>query len=333
MAENYINHIALVVDRSSSMQPIANQTIQVVDQQVQHLAQRSRELDQETRATVYLFNHDISCAFYDKDVLRLPSIRSLYRSDGATALMDATARAIEDLKQTATLYGDHAFLIYVITDGEENRSQWHSAKSLSNIINGLPDNWTVAAMVPNQHGVFEAKRFGFPAGNIQVWDTSAKGMQEVGEVIRRTTDTYMQARTMGVRSTSSLFSLDLGNLTPNTVRGNLTKLGPLDYSIVPVTESAEIRDYVVSHTGRAYRAGSAFYELSKREEIQPHKEIAVRDRTTGDVFTGPQARTMLNLPDMHVKVGPGYNPQFDVFVQSTSVNRKLVPGTELLILQ
>jgi hypothetical protein len=32
--------------------------------------------------------------------------------------------------------------------------------------------------------------FGFPADNIAVWDTSAEGLAEVGETIRRTTDTY-----------------------------------------------------------------------------------------------------------------------------------------------
>jgi len=35
---------------------------------------------------------------------------------------------------------------------------------------------------------------------------------------------------------------------------------------------------------------------------------------------------------MDVRVRPDYNPLYDVFVQSTSTNRKLLRGTKLLLL-
>ena len=53
---------------------------------------------------------------------------------------------------------------------------------------------------------------------------------------------------------------------------------------------------------------------------------------TGRVFSGPAARQLLGLPCAEATVKPGENPAYTVFVQSTSVNRKLVPGTKLLVM-
>ena len=50
------------------------------------------------------------------------------------------------------------------------------------------------------------------------------------------------------------------------------------------------------------------------------------------MYTGPEARSLLGLPDVEVRVKPDHNDDFTIFVQSTSVNRKLVPNTRLLLM-
>ena len=110
-SQNYINHIVLVLDHSTSMGNLAQTVVKVADMQVAELAQSSQALDQETRMTVYQFGNTTECIYFDKDVLRMPSIKNKYRIEGSTALIDATMQAINDLKQTNTLYGDHAFLV------------------------------------------------------------------------------------------------------------------------------------------------------------------------------------------------------------------------------
>lgn len=59
--QNYINHVALVLDASSSMSRLSGKVIEVADQQIAYLARRSRELDQETRVTVYVFANKVEC--------------------------------------------------------------------------------------------------------------------------------------------------------------------------------------------------------------------------------------------------------------------------------
>jgi hypothetical protein len=68
MSQNYINHVVLNLDASASMGPHRNNLIRVADGQIKYLAQRSQELDQETRVSVYSFNEEVECLIYDKDV-------------------------------------------------------------------------------------------------------------------------------------------------------------------------------------------------------------------------------------------------------------------------
>lgn len=330
--QGYINHIVLVLDESSSMRRLRHEVVKVADSQIAYLAARSQELDQETRVSVYTFADTVRCIIYDKDVLRLPSLAGHYNPEGMTALIDATLKSQDDLAQTAQLYGDHAFLTYVLTDGLENRSRNNSV-TLLNRLNNLPDNWTVAVLVPDQRGIFEAKKFGFPKDNIAKWDTSVEGIREVGGKIKAATDNFMTARSTGVRSSKSIFDMSAANLNRKVVQTVLSELPPNKYQVLDVYNGApdQIRDFVQRH-GLHYRMGMGYYQLTKRESIQTNKQICVYEKATGRVYSGQQARNILGLPDQEVRVSPQDNPEYDVFVQSTSVNRKLVPGTKLLVM-
>lgn len=338
MKENIINHIALVLDASSSMkQGRADEAlIKVADNQIAYLAQRSKELDQETRITVYSFADDVKCLIYDKDVLRMPSIAGIYHADGMTALIKATIQSLDDFQQVFTKYGDHSFLIYVLTDGAENSSGIPPA-TLEKRIKELAENWTLATFVPNQVGVSEAKRFGFPAQNISVWDTSSVlGIENAGKVMREATEQFMQGRAKGVKGSKNLFTFDTSGVADLNARTaaakGLEKLHPGQYRLLPVTIDSRIDEFVETATKRAYRMGEAFYQLMKPEKIQAKKDIAIFNPKDHSVYRGKNARTLLGLPDFEVKVNPAQASGFEIYVQSTSVNRKLLANTKLLIL-
>ncbi len=331
-ATNYINHIALVLDGSGSMMGHQASVVRVAKSLLDHLAVRSKEMDQETRVTVYSFDSRVECTMYDRDVLRLPDVAKLYHvGGGMTALVDATMQSQLDLAKTAQLYGDHAFLTYVLTDGQENNSRKFGGTDLKQYLDRMPENWTIGAFVPDAQGVFEAKRFGFPAGNISVWDTtSSQGVEQVGKLIRDTADAYMTARASGVRGTRSLFSTGADAVNKATV-AKLTPMPVGSYFLVPVPSDAVIKEFVES-TGNQYKIGRAFYELMKTETIQGNKALAVVDKKTAKVFTGDQVRGIIGLSDRNERVKPNHNPDYKIFVQSTSVNRKLIAGTQVLIL-
>ncbi len=334
---NIINHIGFVLDASSSMSSRRQELIRVADGTVKHLAQRSTEMEQETRVSVWEFAdaHRINCMVWDMDVLRLPSIADLYHVGGMTALIDATLTSVRDLEEIPQRHGDHSFLLYGFTDGAENASR-ASANDLAAKIYCLPDNWTLAALVPDVQGVHEAKRAGFPAGNVERWDTSsARGVAEVGETIRRATDNYMTGRASGIRSTQTLFSTGADAVNAQTVTAaGLVPLRTGDYRLVQIQRDASIRDYVEGILNLPYRTGQGYYQLTKTETIQRYKEIAVVERA-GDrrVFRGLEARGLIGLPDMAVRVKPDWNPDYQIFVQSTSTNRRLIANTDFLYLK
>ncbi|MFK0236298.1 vWA domain-containing protein [Streptomyces vinaceus] len=341
--QNYINHVALVLDASSSMSHLSGKVVEVADQQIAYLARRSQELDQETRVTVYVFADKVECVIYDKDVLRMPSLKQLYRVGGMTALLAATLKSQRELAQTAQLYGDHSFLTFVLTDGQENashrcpdapsRSARDLVQDVATMIETQQDNWTLAVLVPDQMGKREAMQCGFPKDNIAVWDaTSTKGLEEAGQVILKATETFMVGRTKGIRGSKAVFSTGAEVVNKETIAAaGLTPVDPSQYELVPVARDTAIREWVVE-SGQHYRTGCAFYELSKSEKIQARKQIAVLEKSTDQVYTGPQARALLGLPQTEVRVKPDHNDDFTIFVQSTSVNRKLVPNTRLLIM-
>lgn len=330
--ENIINHVVFVIDASGSMKDIKESTIKVFDKQIANLAQLSKQLDQETRVSVYFFGDNVKCAIFDKDVLRLPSIRKMYVINGMTALIDASILGIEDLSKTFIKYGDHSFLMYVITDGGENVST-KSPSDLKNLINKLDDSWTVATLVPDQTGVFEAKKFGFPSNNIQIWNATDKGIETANDKIYEATNAYMVNRSKGIRSTTSLFTLDTSSLTTTSVAKKLDKLKPSEYAIFPVGKDIAIKDCIEGWTKKDYVIGSAYYMLTKSEKIQASKSIAIQDKKNGSVYSGSNARDMLGLPNTEVKVCPVIFSNYNIFVQSTSVNRKLIAGTNVLLMK
>ncbi|GGR66931.1 vWA domain-containing protein [Streptomyces roseolus] len=341
--QNYINHVALVLDASSSMSHLRGKVVEVADQQIEYLARRSRELDQETRVTVYVFADTVQCVIYDKDVLRMPSLKALYNVGGMTSLLAAALKSQRELAQTAQLYGDHSFLTFVLTDGQENASHRCPdapstnpralVSAVAEMIEEQDDNWTLAVLVPDQMGKREAMNCGFPKDNVAVWDaTSTRGLEEAGQVIQQATEKFMVGRAKGIRGSRSVFSVGADAVNKETIAAaGLTPVDASGYQLIPVTRDVAIREWV-TESGHTYKTGCAFYQLSKSEKIQARKRIAVLEKKTDRVYTGPEARALLGLPDEEVRVKPDQNADFTIFVQSTSVNRKLVPHTRLLLM-
>lgn len=342
-SQNYINHVALVLDASSSMSRLSHKVVEVADEQISYLARRSQELDQETRVTVYVFADQVECVIYDKDVLRMPSLKQMYRVGGMTALLAATLKSQRELAQTAQLYGDHSFLTFVLTDGQENvshhcpdapaRDPRALVQAVAGMIETQEDNWTLAVLVPDQMGKREAMQYGFPKDNIAIWDaTSTQGLQEAGQVIQEATEKFMIGRTRGIRGSRAVFSTGADTVNKDTIKAaGLAPVESSKYQLIDVTRDVAIRDWVVE-SGHTYRTGGAFYQLSKSEKVQPKKRISVLEKKTDRVYSGPEARALLGLPDVEVRIKPDHNDDFTIFVQSTSVNRKLVPNTRLLLM-
>ena len=110
---------------------------------------------------------------------------------------------------------------------------------------------------------------------------------------------------------------------------------PGRFQIMTVDENCAIKEFV-ENNGIKFKKGRGFYELSKAETVQQYKEVIMMDRETGEMFNGSQVREELGLQPQSEKGGVNERlhkdatKKFRVFVQSTSVNRKLIAGTTFL---
>jgi hypothetical protein len=375
-----VNHVVLVVDKSGSMAQHEETVIRVVDEFVKVLKDESeprkdefgREVPgQETRISLYAFDHEVKCLVWDMDVRALPSMRGIYRvNGGATSLIEATVVSLDDLKsEVSEKYGEHSFLQVTWTDGIENASgcsetgEMHSSPDGSHVrrpaqlakwrdriqklMVALPDHWTSAILVPSSLAKRKAQEYGFPAGNISIWDAdTTKGVEEAIGTMKIAATSFLRSRDAGVRGTKNLFAVGQ-DLDASTVKSVLTPLDGTKYKLLDVKQEdhdKEIRPFVeskfVGTRGFRYRTGMAYYQLGARVTVQASKDVVVYDVSTGLAYGGPDARELLFGPDGRtdgsLSVKAGHNAKFKVFVQSKSVNRKLkkIPGddTKLLVM-
>ncbi len=334
-----INHIAIVLDRSSSMGGIRNDVVKQFNAQVEIIRENAFKTGQKTFVTLQTFSTVVDMTqYFDADVVNLIQLLpSQYSPSGMTSLFDAVGKTIEKLGGLDGDDADHSFLIIVITDGEENQSRYFGADKLTNLIKKVTktDKWSFAFLVPpgEKHRLLT---FGVPEGNIQEWEATERGVSQATQYLNVGTTSYFTGRTQGLRSTQSYFTPDLSQVTAVKMQRKLEDASQ-EFLRLNIIEPGRIDTIVQQTTGKKYVIGSGYYQLTKSEKVQDYKGIIIREKSTNKLFAGrsgndlQEVRRMLNLPVTTIQLHKNSSPSYDIFIKSTSVNRKLVEGTTLLL--
>lgn len=132
-----------------------------------------------------------------------------------------------------------------------------------------------------------------------------------------------------VRRSATTISRSSSSIDPTTL--SLEPVDPYRFQILTVVDNIDIKNFVIN-SGATFRTGRGFYELTKKETISPKKEVIIQNVVSGDMFTGKDARVMLGVPETDtVNITPRNVPANHIaFIQSTSVNRKLIGNTKFL---
>ena len=110
----------------------------------------------------------------------------------------------------------------------------------------------------------------------------------------------------------------------------LVSVHPSRFQLLRVTETVDIKSFVENNEIR-FKIGRGFYQFTKSEMVQEKKEVILRNKDTGDMFSGPEAREFIGLPfGNRGKISPKFFDQYEVYIQSTSPNRKLMKNTKFL---
>ncbi|XP_078687765.1 uncharacterized protein LOC144919951 [Branchiostoma floridae x Branchiostoma belcheri] len=134
------------------------------------------------------------------------------------------------------------------------------------------------------------------------------------------------------RELHQLFDVLAGRTTTFTAAGaadgDLVPVKPSRFQVLTVDERCDIKTFV-SNNSLIFKTGRGFYEFTKPEKISDKKEVVLVDKTTGDMFTGPEACDMIGAGGSG-RIKPASLDSWRVFVQSTSYNRVLMPDTGFL---
>ena len=333
-------HVIFVLDRSGSMMGLEGHVRNSLNAQIGELRKGSGPND-EYVISVINFNFEVTrtmCAVDTTVLSHVNPARDMYLTPGgSTALYDAVGDAISLIHSTDD--GECAFLISVLTDGYENASRSTNSYSLSTTIRSLGASgrytFTYAGPVGSSG---TALGLGISPGNCTTWEQTREGFANLSNITSRSLGAYTQSRNAGVMRSESFYAQPTMDDPSKFAKQLFVKLDDVtgDVRVERVTAVDPLK---ISEFGRAkfgdFKPGQLYYELAESERVQDYKGIIVQDKTKGQFFSGwALAKKLLGLPDFKgtVRIRPGQLGDFKVFIQSTSVNRKLVPGTAVVCL-
>ena len=337
-------NIVLIRDHTASMSRIAHAAMKDFNNLIEEIKNSAIASGIETRISIVNcgiaetsggyspFNRNTSLVSVAERDVGINEIRPLFSypcPGGNTPLRDAIGRAIE-VAEGLSNHQSIPTLLMGITDGEENSSRHWSVATIANQIKTLTatDMWTFAFRCPRGY-TSNLVSLGIPYNNILEWDQTERGMAAATVETASAMRNYYTSRSAG-QTTTDRFYVNVNDLRVKDIKDvNLTDISHRVTFHSVGTKVIQIRPLVESF-GLNYDMGNWYYELTKTETLQASKRIIIRNKNTRKVYTGQEARDLLNLPyGQDVKIVPQdiNSTNYQIFVQSTSVNRNLMPNT------
>jgi hypothetical protein len=174
-------HVALVLDRSGSMESCRDATIQGFNQYAEQIRRTADEERLDVRLTLTVFNHEIHLPLFGAPLRDLrPLDRQSYVPNGSTAMLDAVGRTIDDLERRGQGIDEASVLVCIISDGYENASREYSYADIAERIQRLTatDRWTFTYLGANQDLSRVSAQLNIPTGNTAPYAASPAGTQD-----------------------------------------------------------------------------------------------------------------------------------------------------------
>lgn len=329
-----VNRIWLLLDDSGSMSGCYQEAVSQINNNLLSIAAKAKTTGQETYVSMILFGGGglARVIFQDRPVEKVVLLDSSFARGPSTPLIDALGTAIDfGMRGPGANDPNTSFLVVCATDGGENGSRIYGTSyntlRLEKMIRDAQgtDRWTIAVLTPRGHE-HEAAKYGIPRDNISAWDNTKAGATEAFTRTSVSFDGYFTARSAGQKSTKSFYTTDLSSLK----KADLSKMTDLSgrFKKWTIDREVDITAFVESK-GVKFVIGAGYYQFTKKELLRNGRTLLIREKGTNRIFGGKEARSILGIPDGEVQVTPGNHANYDLFMQSTSTNRKLVRGTEL----
>ena len=224
MIENKKTYYLLILDKSGSMESIANKTVAGYNEQVQMIKElQNKYPGQEIFVSLTTFNHQVDFdllitkphklkQMYTNEgnqdyngkqyysVLRGDSI--LYKPGGMTALYDAIGMSVKKLRKKVKhelKNNEASAVVVIITDGHENSSRKYSYDDIKKLIGKLEKhhNWTFSYLGATPDAVDIAKGLNIDKDNAMYFNIE-KVDDVMGDNLPLSMDDYMEEKSKGI---------------------------------------------------------------------------------------------------------------------------------------
>lgn len=202
------NYIAIVLDESGSMSTIRQEAIDVFNSQVEEIKKNSHDMDSKVSLVTFSTTVNKPKLWNESDLKLKPITTKDYVPNGMTALYDAIGTTIEGL-QTVSDYNepDTAFMMLIITDGEENQSRKYNKLKISNLIKEMngTGKWTFTFFGANQDVDAVSAQLNIPKSNAVLFDATSRGVKKASFTMTMGFNNYYDARRTGKTSVNNLY--------------------------------------------------------------------------------------------------------------------------------
>lgn len=202
------NRIAIILDRSTSMAVIHKEAVAMFNEQIRTIKEKNEDMD--TRVSLFTF----STVADEPTVFNAPVTELLELSEtdyiprGWTAMYDGIGMAIDRLSALPEASDkDCAFLVMIITDGEENQSKKYTGYTIADRIKLLQatGKWTFTFMGANVDVEKMSKSLNILKGNATAFTPTMDGMLSAASMNSSAIASYLNTRTIGAHAPSELY--------------------------------------------------------------------------------------------------------------------------------
>lgn len=197
-------YATFVIDESGSMMNIAKEIVGGFDTQVDLMIEQEKTMD--VVISVITFSDFPKIVFNRVSPTKAKGLLiNNYRPYGMTALNDAIGLAISEYDNIDDEKA--VFLMIIMTDGLENASQKYSTKDIKNKIDSLTDTgrWTFTYLGDNQNVQTISEDYGFNAGNVRGFSSSAAGTTQAYSVMSCSNSRYFDELKRGSRQVTNFY--------------------------------------------------------------------------------------------------------------------------------
>lgn len=328
--------VALLIDNSASMKSVAAAAHAAFNNILTSVCSGASDT-QEIIVSIWSFGIEITQIKSWAPIHSISKLRSYAPAENGTRLFDAVETVLRNMDNTASAYNvgankqDTSFVLTVVTDGHNNCGGLSPA-DFRKIIDQYQktDKYTLTFMLPSGSKKAFCNSTGVALGNVDEWDLTDAGANKVDANTSAGFKNYWTARSTGAKSVKTFYTTDASKIGT----AQLQKMTPItdQVSVFVANKEERLREFCERCSRKPLLRGAAFYQLIKDEKnVQASKLILIRDKSTYQIYSGREARILLGLPaDADVSVKPGNHSNFDIFVQSTSVNRIIPRGTSVI---